>query len=152
MSYSFAKTLISFVLLSSYVFLPKYGFPDAHLFGHFLFSVSHANVWHLLANLLCLWMLPCRLHLCMSYLTALFCSFLPCFVSEPTMGFSGILFSVIGISWGRVCRFREMLWKNKWFLVIPMFIPHVNAFIHVYCLVFGYLAGKFVHLRNTDWL
>lgn len=136
------KVALSVLLLASYLLLPQFAFPDGGVCGHLLYSLSHANIFHLLANLLCLWMIRCPLHLLVAFVVAVLCSFLPCFVSEPTMGFSGVLFAVIGISWGRAHRFKDMIWKNKWFLVVPMFIPHVNAFIHLYCLIGGYLMGR----------
>jgi hypothetical protein len=58
------------------------------------------------------------------------------------MGFSGIIFAMVGIAWGKAHRFREMLTKNFWFLIIPAFIPHVNFLIHLYCLLLGYLYGS----------
>ena len=139
---NFVKFVISFVLVVFYFFLPQFVFPDGGIIGHALYPLSHANIFHLLANILCLWMISCELHFTTSFLLAALCSFLPCFVSEPTMGFSGVLFSVIGISWGNAHRFKDMIWRNKWFLVVPVFIPHVNAFIHIYCLLAGYVVGR----------
>lgn len=154
MRYSFAKSLVSAVLLLSYLVLPKFGFPDGGIAGHLLHPLSHANVWHLLANILCLWMLSCDLHLSVSLIVSVVCSFIPCLISEPTMGFSGVLFAMVGISWGKVGMFREMLWRNKWFLIIPAFIPHVNALIHLYCFVTGYAAGRYVidKKNKSDWI
>ena len=154
MRYSFAKSLVSAVLLLSYLVFPKFGFPDGGISGHLLHPLSHANVWHLLANILCLWMLSCDLHLSVSLIVAVVCSFIPCLMSEPTMGFSGVLFAMVGISWGKVGMFREMLCRNKWFLIIPAFIPHVNALIHLYCFVAGYAAGRYVIRKEnkSDWV
>lgn len=169
------KLIITFILVLSYFFLPKYGFtsfgavvpeaavPEASAAGflpHLLYPLSHANIWHLAANVLCLWMLRCPLHLLATCIIAVLCSFLPSYslydtvcayfsctsaafspLSSPTMGFSGVLFAIVGISWGRVHRFRDMLWRNKWYLVIPAFLPHVNFLIHIYCLLAGYLYG-----------
>jgi hypothetical protein len=56
----------------------------------------------------------------------------------------------VGISWGKTKHFRDMVWKNKWFLVIPMFIPHVNAFIHIYCLLAGYIYGYLLCVRKSE--
>lgn len=139
-------------LVGSYFFLPKYGFtsfnpfdipPSSFLIPRLLYPLSHANIWHLAANIVCLWMLPCPLHIFTTFVCAVLCSFLPCFVSEPTMGFSGVLFAIVGISWGRVHRFRDMLWRNKWFLIIPALLPHVNFMIHIYCLLAGYTYGRY---------
>lgn len=154
MKYSFAKLIVSVVLVVWFFAMPQAGFTgEWEIGGHMLYPLSHANIWHLLANLLCLWMIPCGLHLTVATFVAVLCSFLPCFISEPTVGFSGVLFSIVGISWGKAHRFRDMIWRNKWFLLIPVFIPHVNALLHVYCLVGGYLIGHFVRdLGDSDWL
>ena len=146
MKVKFIKLVVSLLLVGSYFFLPKY---DSHL----LYPFSHANVFHLMANILCLWMLRCKMHLPETYLIAVLCSLLPSFSlydgiagggftsEEPTYGFSGILFAMVGISWGKIHRFRDMIQRNKWFLVIPAFIPHINFLIHIYCLLLGYLYG-----------
>ena len=157
MSFSWAKLFVSVLLVLWWLFLPSYRFPDDGIIGHAFYSLCHANIWHLMANVLCLWMIRCELHLCISTILAIICSFFPCFISEPTCGFSGVLFSIVGMSWGRVRRFRDMLWRNKWFLIIPIFIPHVNALLHVYCLLVGWLVGRFWYDRTMpqwtkDWL
>lgn len=66
------------------------------------------------------------------------------------MGFSGALFAMAGISWGKIGRFREMCKKCLPFIVITLIIPHINALIHVYCLFLGYLYG-FI-LTEKLWL
>lgn len=151
------KLVVSLFLVGSYFLLPKYGFTfHGPLIGHFLYPLSHANVWHLLANILCLWMLRCPLHLVVTYAIAVLCSFLPSFclidsithsgfysLQQPTYGFSGVLFAMVGISWGKIHRFRDMIVRNKWILIIPAFIPHINFLIHIYCLLAGYLYGRY---------
>lgn len=157
MKFSWAKLIVSVLLVVWYFAMPKYVFPDDGIIGHSLYEFSHANIWHLSANVLCLWMIPCGLHLLFAIIAAVLCSFLPCFVPEGTCGFSGVLFAIVGMSWGRVHRFKDMLWRNKWWLVIPIFIPHVNALLHVYCLVAGYAVGLFCQGRPfphgfRDWV
>ena len=151
------KIVVCFILVGSYFLLPKYGFTfNGDLYNHFIYPFSHANIWHLAANCLCLFMLRCPLHLVATYLIAVICSFLPSFsiydcivqggieaLSEPTYGYSGILFAMVGISWGRIHRFRDMIVRNKWILIIPAFIPHINFLIHIYCLLAGYLYGRY---------
>lgn len=162
------KLVISFLLVLSYFLLPKYGFTSFNynlstLTNNLLYPISHANIFHLAGNILCLWMLRCPLHIVATYLIAVICSFLPCptlssllfplssllslpLSSEPeaTYGFSGVLFAIVGISWGRARRFRDMLWRNKWILIIPSFIPHINFLIHLYCLLAGYAYGRLI--------
>ena len=129
------KILVSIALVGSYFFLPKYGFTafNYNPADHLLYPLSHANIWHLAANILCLWMLKCRTHIFATFVLAVLCSFLPCPLlplygesAAFTMGFSGVLFAMVGISWGKVGRFREMLRRNKWYLIIPAFLPHVK--------------------------
>lgn len=148
------KLVVSFILVGSYFLLPRYGFTfHGPLINHFLYPLSHANVWHLSANLLCLWMLRCPPHIMATFVCAVLCSFLPCpmlplwgtDVFQPTVGYSGALFAMVGISWGKIHRFRDMLSKNVWFLLITAFIPHVNFLIHLYCLLLGYLLGHLVY-------
>lgn len=163
------KFVVTVVLVLSYFFLPKYGFTSSisivsggSLIGNLLYPISHANIYHLLANILCLWMLRCPLHLFATYTIAVLCSFLPSFslfdflvgrgtaLAEPTYGFSGVLFAMVGISWGRVHRFRDMLSRNKWILIIPAFVPHINFLIHLYCLLLGYAYGIIQKSRNPE--
>ncbi len=153
------RLVVSIGLVGSYFLLPKYGFTafNGPFAAHLLYPFSHANIFHLLANILCLWLLRCQLHLPITYATAVLCSFLPSFSfydiadtittataagQEPTCGFSGVLFAMVGISWGKIRRFKEMIRRNMWFLVLPAFIPHVNALIHLYCILAGYLCGS----------
>lgn len=156
MKFSWAKLVVSIVLVVWYFAMPQYVFPDDRIIGHCLYWLSHANVWHLAANILCLWMIPCELHLLFAIIAAVLCSFLPCFMPEATCGFSGVLFAIVGMSWGRVHRFKDMLWRNKWFLIIPIFLPHVNALLHVYCMVAGYCLARWKTIGNggnyKDWL
>lgn len=164
MKFSWAKLVMSIVLVVCYLVMPQYSFGGCcqemttKCTGHLLYWLSHANVWHLAANILCLWMIPCELHLTFAIIAAVSCSFLPCFIPEATCGFSGVLFAIVGMSWGRVHRFKDMLWRNKWWLIIPLFLSHVNALLHVYCLVSGWLIGRCLdgittnERRYSDWL
>ncbi len=157
------RLVVSLLLVGSYFILPKYGFTfHGPWVNHFLYPFSHVNIWHLAVNILCLWMLRCPLHLIASYVIAVLCSFLPsfslfdyfvdgrCAICEPTYGFSGVLFAIVGVSWGRVNRFRDMIWKNKWFLFIPAFLPHVNFLIHIYCLLAGFLYGYLCDKKSEN--
>lgn len=148
--FSWFKYMLSLLLVGCYLFLPQLGYPGHGLLGHFVYVFCHANIWHLAANLLCFWLIPCRLRIVSAYALSVLCSFLPCFVSEETLGMSGILFATVGMSWGVVGRFKDMVWRNKWFLLIPLFLPHVNALLHLYCLLGGYVFGRYV--KGNDWL
>ena len=145
------KLVVSIVLVGSYFILPKYGFTfHGPLINHLLYPLSHANIWHLAANILCLWMLRCQLHIFTTFVCAVLCSFLPCPLlpiygdyDAVTMGYSGALFAMVGISWGKIHRLRDMIVRNKWILIIPAFLPHVNFLIHIYCLLAGFTYGLY---------
>ena len=159
MSRNFVRLLVSLILVGSYFLLPRYGFTfHGDIAGHFLYPLSHANIWHLAGNILCLWVLRCPLHIFITYIIAVLCSFLPSFclfdcivngsfamADMPTYGFSGVLFAMVGISWGRIHRFKDMILRNKWILIIPAFLPHINFLIHLYCLLMGYAYGTIIN-------
>ena len=158
------KLVVCFLLVGSYFFLPKYGFTAFNgsvcghdIATHFIYPFSHANIWHLSANILCLWLLRCQPHIFATYVCSALCSFLPCpllpLYGEPadaTMGFSGVLFAMVGVSWGKIHRFKDMVLRNKWILIIPAFLPHVNFLIHIYCLFAGYLYGTLCAKKSEN--
>lgn len=142
------RILLSILLVLSYFLLPKYGFtsfepsePRDGLINHILYPLSHANIFHLAANIVFLWMVRCKLHLAVTFTIAIICSFFPCYTTEPTMGCSGVLFAMVGITWGRAAMFKSMFWRNKWIFLIMILAPHVNFLIHIYCLLAGFLFG-----------
>jgi hypothetical protein len=136
------RYVLSCLLVVSYFLFPRYSYvwADGDLCNHFLYSFSHVNIFHLGVNILCLMLLRCPLRFFESYLCCVFSSFLPSW-SGDTCGFSGYLFAMVGISWGRIGLFRRMIEKNVWYLVIPLFIPGVNGLLHLYCLLLGYFVG-----------
>lgn len=136
------RIILTYILVEAYLVLPRYGYlSGGTAAGHLLYPLCHANIFHLAGNILCLWMLRCPIHISITYLIAVVCSFLPCMVTEPTMGFSGVLFAMAGISWGKVGRFRGMIRKCIPVVAVTAFIPHVNVAIHIYCMLVGYLFG-----------
>ena len=116
-----ASILVICFLVTSYLILPRYGFTypspvcSDGIATHLLYPISHANIWHLACNCVCLLAMRCPLHLPATYIIAVMASFLPSFtisvqqgfalLSEPTMGFSGVLFAIGGMAWGRTGRF-----------------------------------------------
>ena len=159
----FSKLVVSCILVGSYFFFPKYGFTSFNpthptdILSHILYPLSHANIWHLAANILCLWMLRCPLHITATFVCAVLCSFLPCPLlplygesDALTMGFSGVLFAMVGISWGKISRFKDMIRRNWWVLIVPAFLPHINFLIHLYCLLAGYCFGLCVRKYVTS--
>lgn len=126
---------------------------------HALAMVSHAGFWHLVGNLFVLWILRWELYLLPAALIALVMSFVPVFgviwpMDGVTMGFSGVLFAIVGIKWGLYCQsfapagtyfvraaFSEFCYKILPFALIGVLIPHVNWCLHLYCLLTGFAYG-----------
>lgn len=135
------RYLISVLLCVAYFFFPKVGYTFSSQWDtHFLYPLCHANIFHLAANIFCLLMFKSKLRLYYAIPIAIICSFLPPYLTEETMGFSGVLFAVLGLAWGSVGRLSEMCRKVLPFVLLTLFLPHVNGFIHLYCLFMGYIV------------
>lgn len=150
MSQKLLPYILSVALVVSYfLFRQEYGFTgSSSVATRFLYPFCHANLWHLAANIVCLFMIcmhkPKTTTVIAAYVMSVCAAFLPsCMLwgDSPTTGFSGVLFAIVGISWGHTRMFREMLWRNKLFLIVPFFIPNINAMLHLYCLVLGFSFG-----------
>lgn len=162
------KALITLVLVVWWLWLPLVGYypvgeTDGHtigmIWGHLLWPLSHANVWHLAGNMYFLWLLKERLYVRECYVIAVICSFLPVVpgvwslfsAGEPlsTVGFSGVLCAMIGVKWGawiRGCHGMTAYWtfakRVLPFVAVGFLIPHVNWSIHLYCLLAGLAYGR----------
>lgn len=158
------KIVVTVVLVAWWLFLPVIGyevndFKDADVGRHLVYMLSHANVWHLAGNLFVLWIMRNKLYLIPSIIIAFLCSLLPAIGFYPlgmTVGFSGVLFAIAGIKWGVFCRhaYEESKEKGKDaasdfickalpFALAGSFIPHLNWCIHLYCLLAGFVYGRY---------
>lgn len=144
------KALVTVVLCLWWIFGPVRGYGSGDMLGYVLYPLSHANVWHLLGNLFCLWCLR-ELHLAMAVAMAVACSFLPVWGFwdvGPTVGFSGVLFASVGVTWGRYCRrypagYRQFIRRVLPVVLLGAAIPHVNWCIHLYCVLMGFAYGRY---------
>jgi len=155
---------VTLVLVVFWLFLPTTGYTSADMDSvrpHLLYMWSHANVWHLAGNLLCLWLMKRRLYLLPSVVIAFLASYIPAFSIYGdlgmTIGFSGVLFAIAGIKWGlyigewrrlgatpMVRKYvRRFLMVILPFAVLGILIPHVNWCLHTYCLLAGFAYGWF---------
>lgn len=137
------KSLISLACLCGY-FL-HVGFSDASPWhAHVLYIFCHANPFHLAVNLLVLWSIRHKIPVASSLAIAIAASFLPMYVSEPTLGLSGFLFAAFGCMWGSTGRWKDALRVALPFIVCTMIVPHVNGLLHLYAFLMGYI---FEYLR-----
>ncbi len=157
------KYVVTAVLVACYLFAPAIGYENGDVentLPHIAYMFCHANVWHLAGNLFVLWIMHGRLYLIPSLVIAFLCSFIPGFSIYGdvgmTMGFSGVLFAIAGIKWGVYCMyassmgqifgksaFHDFLMKALPFAVIGILIPHINWCIHLYCMLLGFVYGRY---------
>ena len=109
--------------------------------NHFAYSFFHVNLFHLLINLMVLWSIKNKIDVTLSFVAAVAASFLPMFVTEPTMGLSGFLFSALGIMWGKTGMWKEAAKKAMPFILLTMLLNDVNGTLHLYCFWLGYSIG-----------
>lgn len=112
--------------------------------NHLLYSFFHVNGFHLAINLLVLWQIKGRISPVKAFAVAVAASYLPMFVTEPTMGLSGFLFAVFGVMWGRTGRWKDAIRKAGPFILFTMLLNNVNGCLHLYCFVIGYLMEWFI--------
>lgn len=166
------KGMIVGVMTLCWMLMPECGYSEWHdVSGHLLYVFSHANVWHLMCNLLCLMMIRGRMYAWESYCIAVVCSWLPLlpgvFWNEGgmTMGMSGWLFAAVGMKWGVYWRHEEercpydplygkrQPLKEFCIKVLPVavmgaFVPKMNWSLHLYCVVAGLVVGRFRDRTN----
>ena len=160
-----AKIILTQILIAAYLFYPMAAYNISPLPSggdggglHFLSLFSHANIFHLLGNLLCLWLMKCRLRLPQTLAIAFVCSFLPQWSlwgsTNLACGFSAVLFAAAGMAWGEAGRFKDMIKKCVLPLVIVGLFPNVNIFIHLYALLLGYAysyVSRFLSPRGSKF-
>lgn len=119
-------------------------FPGSCFASHLTYSFCHANIFHLAVNLVVLWSLRNRIYLCASFFAAVLASFLPAYVSQPTVGLSGLIFAAIGIMWGKTGRFWDSCIAVMPFIVLTMLLPGVNGTLHLWAYMIGFIIGYIV--------
>lgn len=127
------------------------GYTDRSLLPHLLFPLFHANVFHLAANLFTASLLRYDLRdLLLAYLISLAASF-AAIAQLPTMGFSGILYVLIGMR-TTLFKGRFNFWKGYFvaFLLAGLVMPRVNGLLHILCFIGG-LAVRFIRTTSYDY-
>ena len=108
-----------------------------------LYQFCHVNIWHVLANLACLYTIASSTFRTSwhTWLAAYVISaFVPCM--SPTEGMSGLLYALMGIiSWQAADTRKFHLWCIG-FMGICFLFPHtVNGWLHVFCYLAGVMYG-----------
>lgn len=134
------KITVSLILVIWFFVMPQRGFSDYNPIDHIYGMLSHANIFHLACNVFCLCSLKNRIRILPSVIIGFACSFAPSWY-ENTLGFSGVIFAILGIEWGEVGQFKRMCRLILPFILITLLIPNMNAMYHLYSLMGGYLYG-----------
>lgn len=71
-------------------------------------------------------------------------SFLPTYVSQPTVGLSGVILAAIGIMWGKTGRFWDAFCVVMPFIVLTMLMPGVNGILHLWAYMIGFIIGRII--------
>lgn len=108
-----------------------------------LYQFSHVNIWHMLANLTCLYSISSsRFRVTWrTWLTAYAISaIIPC--AQPTEGMSGLLYAVLGIiSWQSANTNKYHLWCAFFIGICFLFPNAISGWLHVWCYIGGVLIG-----------
>lgn len=146
-----AKTTITILVVVSFLLLPKVGFLPIGAEGfeplrNIIFPLSHANIFHLLCNILCLWqMRKINAYIAPAFIIQLICSLLPELLHD-IMGMSGFLFAIIGLKCGVKGIGVKMVKAFLPFFVVSLFIPNVAFLYHLYCISVAYAIGSLYDL------
>ena len=115
--------------------------------NHVLSVISHANIFHLMANMYCVWLMRFKAHWIPAFVTGILATFIPSpvwswkemgFVLMPSCGLSGVILAAIAMRYAEVAGLRKLL---RW-VVLPILpltlVPNINTPIHLYCIIIGY--------------
>lgn len=119
-----------------------------------LYPLSHVSIWHCAVNV---WCLLCMvfyydteaLELAAAYAVAV-CIPGYCLNSAPTMGLSGALFALLGMSILKVARKWILLGWCAFYIALGFALPGVNALVHLHCFLAG-LALSLVFTPTDIW-
>lgn len=116
----------------------------------FFYQACHCNVWHLMANLWCLWLIASSNYRVSARqcILAYSVSVLASFASCETEGLSGLLYALIGMLSWQAARIRTFhLWMLG-FVSVGLLVPHrINVILHLVC----YAAGIVCEMPFCPW-
>lgn len=118
------------------------------LWERLTYPLGHANIFHLLANMWCSFVIV-KSNFRESILTWMLAYIIA--VTSPagaavTVGFSGVLYAVMGIISWQAQKFWNFHAWTLGFMFLMFLIPgKVNNCVHVYCYAMGILAGSLIN-------
>lgn len=131
-------TILALLLLVYLVCTPTPAYSGCGLTDRLTFHFFHSNIWHLMANGLCIWVMK-RIRWVEAYVIAVVCS--ACIV-HPTVGISGLIFAAIGLNLGAVKGTGKWLARTAVYAVVFGLLPGVSMVFHLTTLCIGFLWGR----------
>lgn len=121
---------------------------DSDISDHFLYSFTHANIFHLSLNLIALFQFKPRWKtLIIGYASCVVASFIPvASMDDPTCGLSGL---IMGCYARRYHSYKtNILWIVLSNLLMA-FVPFVNWRIHIISFLIAYVTYHVLHERRV---
>lgn len=116
--------------------------------SHLTYNFAHANVFHLIINMVVFVKLYDIVEwkiLLLGVLIATVISFVPFLAHGYTVGFSGVLFAMLGFMYVvRKFTLKSYLINAAWIVVgsvVGLWAQNVNVWLHIACLTAGIIAG-----------
>ena len=125
--------VILILLVLHFISEPTPVYPGCELLHRFTFHFYHTNIWHLLANASCIYVMK-KFRWVEAYVIAVLCSFA---IVSPTVGISGMVFAAIGCNLGERRLWKALL-KCSLSAVVIGIMPGVSMLFHLACLWLGF--------------
>lgn len=137
------------VLLVAAFFLPTCAVDcrSGSLLQHLWSVASHANVFHLMANVYCVLLFRWTPRWLLAFAVAFAATFIPApvwswselgFVTAPTCGASGMILAAMADGFARAGKWKELV-KYVVIPILPLtIVPNINTPIHLYCIIIAY--------------
>lgn len=115
-----------------------------------VYQLCHCNIWHLAANVYCLWLIAVSNYRVRAYhcIVAYAISCLLAAGGPETQGLSGAIYCLVGmLSWqaSRISAYH--MWMAAFIGAGFLFSDRINVWLHV----FGYLSGVLIEMQFVPW-
>jgi membrane associated rhomboid family serine protease len=141
-------TVLSFLQVADWHSVGIYS--HCHLSARLAYPFFHANLFHALLNAWCLLSMVfiykvSLLRMLFAYTVAVTMpvdtlgAFLP--FNNPTVGLSGVVYVLFGTISFEVARKRYFQCWMLFYIAVGFFFPNTNAWLHLYCYLFGFIAA-----------
>lgn len=129
-------SVILILLVLFFISEPTPAYQGCEIWHRFIFHFYHSNIWHLMANASCIYVIR-KFRWSECYVIAVLCSWL---IVNPTVGISGMVFAAIGCNLGELRRWKGLL-KCAVSAVVFGLLPGVSMLFHLGCLCLGVVWG-----------